>query len=729
VSSYGNVNIWTPVDGSNFATSIFSSAYEPSSAELLLEYKYNDNVFDCANKNANAIAEAAYQGLTVKKQLPNGDVEIIDDHPVINLLEYVNESHNSFDLWHLTSVYLDVLGRAYWYIEKSGTDISSVTLLQPNCIEPIKDASGYVQRYRYKLKSNDAGKVFKKEEIVAFVVHAVDNPYGKADSPLKAAWRKVQLSTRYDTYQNAIISNRARPDILISPKAENLSEEERAALELKFKQRVGGNNNGGPLVNSSALNVTPLAYGPTDLAPLEINKEVKKAICSTFGIPPALIDKDANYANMTASLKLWMMTAICPRLRKIEQDLNAQLMKMYGDDSVYIEFDEPTVSDPEMELKEQESKAKSGVFTVNEVRALYGLPPIADGERLHSPAPAQAAVQQQVPVEKIIEVEKEVVVQKEQKEIDYDLLLKVNNDVRNGLDRATAINIVAKAFEITSTEAKNLVGFPAKKKMKKCNDGCGCHNIKQIKTTEAEKKISNILKSIFEDQRKAVLKQIGDEKAFDVVGKLEDVIAQETETKALPDEFIDLSKWDDEIDERCRPVIEILANEASKQTLTRVGASADVFSIVPAKIDEAVAKASLRFAKSTNDSTSQKLDVALANLREQLREGLSQGDSIREMRKRVNEIFDSASKERAELIAQTETQRAIANAQQIAAIESDVVKGFKFLASSDACEICQELNGKEIGLTGSFFENEYDDSLIPVHPGCRCTMLEVLKED
>jgi SPP1 gp7 family putative phage head morphogenesis protein len=137
----------------------------------------------------------------------------------------------------------------------------------------------------------------------------------------------------------------------------------------------------------------------------------------------------------------------------------------------------------------------------------------------------------------------------------------------------------------------------------------------------------------------------------------------------------------------------------------------------------------LKFAQSTNATTNKSLNDALDQLREELAGGLFSGDSIPEMRKRVQSIFESMDKSRATLIAQSETQRAVHEGLRIAAKESGVVKGFEFLLSDDACPICKKYEGKVIGLDDKFNEDDtYDDSMLPIHPGCRCTVTEVLKD-
>lgn len=216
------------------------------------------------------------------------------------------------------------------------------------------------------------------------------------------------------------------------------------------------------------------------------------------------------------------------------------------------------------------------------------------------------------------------------------------------------------------------------------------------------------LRDIFEEQRQRVLARLGQSGTvhFDRHG--------------LPDSFVNLEDWNDEIARESMPVIELSYDKGVRKLARRLGASPDVFSVISPKIKEAVAKASLKFAQSTNETTSMQLNDALAKLRSELEEGLVSGDPLTLLRDRVNEIFDQASQSRAMTIASTEASRALHEGRRIAAIESGVVSGKKWLLSSDACETCQGIARRfsdGIPLDASFGDTGYGPVMgPPAHP-------------
>lgn len=137
----------------------------------------------------------------------------------------------------------------------------------------------------------------------------------------------------------------------------------------------------------------------------------------------------------------------------------------------------------------------------------------------------------------------------------------------------------------------------------------------------------------------------------------------------------------------------------------------------------------LQFVEETNRTASRDLNAAIADLRDELRQGLSQGESFALLTQRVRQIFTDPK--RAYRIAVTESSRALNAGMVQSAKDSGVVKGFRWLASSDACPACLRLSNKEVGLDEPFFTHPKGGPYAvvyfpPLHPHCLCTVAEVI---
>lgn len=124
------------------------------------------------------------------------------------------------------------------------------------------------------------------------------------------------------------------------------------------------------------------------------------------------------------------------------------------------------------------------------------------------------------------------------------------------------------------------------------------------------------------------------------------------------------------------------------------------FDLYEPRVMDAVDAAVLRFCRETNATAAGELNTTLAELRRQLKQGLSQGDAREALVARVRTVFTDPS--RALRIAVTESARAVNGGQVLAWKGSGRVGRKRWLASSDACEKCLNLDGEEVDLDAPF---------------------------
>lgn len=201
--------------------------------------------------------------------------------------------------------------------------------------------------------------------------------------------------------------------------------------------------------------------------------------------------------------------------------------------------------------------------------------------------------------------------------------------------------------------------------------------------------------------------------------------------------------WDDfglgalKVSERMTPILTLTWEAAADAFASRVGLDPNSWSVINPYTERMIEEAALAFCQSTNDTTSQQLDAALADLRDQLNRGIIQhGEALDLITKRVGIIFDGAETWRARRIAFTETSRAVHAAQEQAGIASGVVTGWKWLLSSDACPTCVAIAARcpavRLGHPFAVIGDDPHYSTIkfpPAHPHCACSLVEVLDTD
>ncbi len=114
-------------------------------------------------------------------------------------------------------------------------------------------------------------------------------------------------------------------------------------------------------------------------------------------------------------------------------------------------------------------------------------------------------------------------------------------------------------------------------------------------------------------------------------------------------------------------------------------------------------------------------------LRAALAASLAAGETALELQRRLAAIF---GRERAAVIGQTEASRATHEGQRIADKDSGVIEKRAWLASADACPLCLDLDGKEVGMDEPFYVRPEGGPYAvilgpPAHPRCQCTTVGV----
>jgi hypothetical protein len=178
-------------------------------------------------------------------------------------------------------------------------------------------------------------------------------------------------------------------------------------------------------------------------------------------------------------------------------------------------------------------------------------------------------------------------------------------------------------------------------------------------------------------------------------------------------------------------------------TLSDNRESADgAFTVIRAQVDTRIMNQLKKLSASSLRTTQESIDVALKRTREELRQAMVYGENtIPALTKAVQNVFTDAEKFRAQRIAVTESSMAIHDADILAAVTSNVVRGFVPVISKDACSICQVYNeeGEPTGKANFPYTNisdaekligNYENrTLPPFHPNCRCSQRAVLITD
>ncbi len=755
----------------------------PDDAQLVKDYE--GVAYTCANKNAHGLARTklrlyvkSAQGqktrwksnkivkttrswLDRKFSFANDEtvVEVIDPtHPILKLLGQPNDAHDGKAFLRYSQLYLEIVGGAYWRLNLNALDVpQSMWILPPQQVTRL-DKGKIAFRDGSGLHTYPTPNI----KIVHLTFDNLQDPYGLGYSPLRAMWEQHNIANKLLAHMGTQLDNQARPDTLVLG---DFGDDEAERYEHKINSKFRQNNGGIAVMSTDAdgkPTITPLTFSPRDMSILQMLGYTKVEVANAFSVPMAMLEsRDVNRANLQASREMHAKDAILPRCDALEVVLNNKLVSLFDPSGrTLLAFDNPSPEDRELDLQEQTAQAQQlttlvtgSVVTQNEARAELGLEPLDDGDRLIGNVVVNLTESDLAPTPDKPETDKPETETEEptetqpqaqpvtEQEVETNPSLTLNgaqiqaasgivSQVAQGLlPRDAGIGQLEVLLNLSREQAERVMAsvgqnFIPPDKDSEPADGkgllilsgdhkCTCstdptekalgHN---VKLPSGKAMIPILVKHFIRQQRQ-------------VMGSLQKAMVNK---KQLPSKFVPIEEWSQELADELFPVVELYIEQGSDKLLADVGASPDVFSISDPNVQEWLKQYTFDFAESTTNTTTKLLNDALDSVRSELAEGLLEGDAINALTRRIQSIFENATKQRSQLIAKTEGQRAYLQGQQKSAIESGVVEGFEHLTSTGACPVCIPLNGKVYGLTDEIPPNN-------THPGCECGLLSILIDD
>lgn len=375
--------------------SAFRKWTQPSDFQALINRNLG-LVYACASHNSQAVARArlrlyvakdspgqkiraktraltnqehdwlASKSILQKWIAPSADVEEILEHPFLSLLQNVNPWNNGFETLELIDLHQELTGNAYLFKVRSGLGAPAELWLLPSqwvIIEP--DKQKFIRTYRYG--PQEPRQELDPKDVIQF---KFPNPrdlwYGMG--PLQAALLATDLYTKMAEYEHTLFDNNARPDIALVTD-QPLGEVESARIEHTWNAKFRGHKKAGKMaLLSGGIDVKQLNYSPREMANLAGRKWTLEEIAIIFGIPISqLRSEDVNRANADAGNYTYAANTLAPRLIRMEQKLNEQLLPEF-DERLFCAFDNPVPEDKEYRLREIQGHLSTGYSSINQER-------------------------------------------------------------------------------------------------------------------------------------------------------------------------------------------------------------------------------------------------------------------------------------------------------------------------------------------------------------------------
>lgn len=301
-------------------------------------------------------------------------VEIVD-HPFLTLINNPSGFRVMLELMSTTAQFLKLTGDAYWYVPKSRSGIPDAIYLLPSQYVEVIPGKGnrWVRTYLFGDGPVNERVPFSEDEIVHFRRPNLANEYvGMGD--LQPMFRAKKLNDEMQNYNLSLNKNSAAPSHVITFKDSNTPKEKVEKFKRAFDRILQGvSKAGNSFVHNGEADITQVGLAPKDMVYIGGQNLTRDMILNSFGVPKSIIEVDnVNRANADAGHYDFEKNTIKVLLNYIAQVINAKIIPSYGENALFVSFDENVPEDETFELDKTTRLVSTGIISIEEGREREG---------------------------------------------------------------------------------------------------------------------------------------------------------------------------------------------------------------------------------------------------------------------------------------------------------------------------------------------------------------------
>jgi len=625
------------------------------------------------------------------------------------LLNRPNQDMSGYDLRELTQVQLEAWGNAFWLIESTASGLPiSLSPLRPSSmsVSGSNQRGKLVDHYNYMLGD---GKILQipVESIIHFkYANPFDDLWGLA--PLTSARLRAEGMVEAQEYNREFYFNAAEGRYIIQYEGA-LNENMRKRLEENLQQSHGRGQRFKPLLLEGGASIQTLNLPPKDMEFVTGQKMDREAILAVFGVPPLLagILDSATYNNAREQRLTFWQEKMFPKLRKRDDAINLQLTPLLRNPTLNVRSDlsviQPMLEDFEARaLSLQTLAGGAPILSINRVREMLGEPAILGGD--------------------ILVGNPTMIPMLEETQAARRALQDLTQDVKT---LTTTVATIESTPELSAPPITALSTHPTSDDV--------------VIPARAIRFLRRFEGSLFGVQRRIMktIRKLAAEQMAEVVAKINRLGKNITpaQLKDAVDDFIfDEKIWHGRFVSALEPEVvgSMEAGAAEKATTFNMSAS---FDVTNPRATAYLNKFSAQRVKNINDRTATALRATLS-------EGYTEGESIRELVRRIDSVEDKLRGSRAFTIARTETTGG-ANFGAVELYQEAGIEKQEWLSSLDdrvrggdaADEFSHiEVNG-QVTKVGQYFDVSGEQMAYPGDASgsagnvvnCRCTVIPIME--
>lgn len=630
----------------------------------------------CASRNAEAVAAVRLRHIDKRTG------QELDEVPP--LLANPNPAMTFFEHLELLLIDMEMVGTAYEYADpKDG----GLWRLNPARTTPVPDPRRRIGAYDYDIGRGRKIRIPAEQVIQRRMPNPASDLYGLGAGGV--ALELYKLDEQMTQYERAFMKNGARLSYIIETELELTKTQRKRLLIEWIKAHAGAAKNGSTAVMSHGLKAREAGESHKDMEFVEGRKVVRDSIIAGHGTPPCLVGvfDNANYSNTDNQLKIFYDFKVRNTCRRITPGWNRfpAIFPRLG--ASYVEFDEKEINDRTLDPEKMALAAKalyeSGLYGRNAVRKKFFRDGPVDDDELDdikpTPAPmfpgfAGSLADKELPADQQVAV----------------ALQRADAVLRKWLGSSTAAGATVEtslerqlpeaARHLPEVKRAALAQLLARSSSQRVRDRKSwTASLAQILARREKRLRDDVIRPLFRRQRDDLLKKLdAAERHFSRKFPVVSAQAFGTLPKSLSDELLfDVEDYLQGFSDEMRPAIRDLLEETGRAATASLGLDDATFDVADPNAVKYAREQALRFAKFTLETTREELRTELAD-------AIEAGETLSDIRKRIEDQYAEIDSTRAETIARTEAL----GAGQYGALEgfrqSEVVDKKSWITTSES---------------------------------------------
>lgn len=325
-------------------------------------------------------------------------VDILEKHPVLDLVNAPNPRMNGHTLIETSIVSLQFTGKLFWWLTKGDGRPYDMWYLPAHRVMENDYNVMLDQPFLVIPRHGSQAEAIKiPAKYIIYCYHPDPSDPMKALAPIRACMQNVRVGEAITTCQEQAFNNGIFPTMavitgdIIDPSGKNLGKAQLERYQINEimvrlnQQNQGPMKAGKPIVMDRAIDdIKPISMKPNEMDWMDSYECNTEAIWASVGTPPVVAGriKDANRATALVAEESFCMNVLSPRATMLSYVMNDRLLPLYNtaEEDLIMWIEEPISSDKDQQLKENTLLIGKRGMTVDELRQELGKPPLPNGK-------------------------------------------------------------------------------------------------------------------------------------------------------------------------------------------------------------------------------------------------------------------------------------------------------------------------------------------------------------